>query len=111
MLEKRGCQLLGEHKASGFTALVKEFYANMVEEKGNKVYVRGKWIDFSRETINEMLNLKVQKDRSKFKRLFKEPEYHKIVDLLTGGKGKWKVTKKTLFESIDKGFLIEEAKV
>ena len=30
-------QLLGEHKESGFAALVREFYANMVEEKGKKM--------------------------------------------------------------------------
>ena len=52
MLEKRGWQLLCEHKAPGCAALVKEFYANLVEEKEKKVYVRGKWIAFSRETIN-----------------------------------------------------------
>ena len=52
----------------------------MVEEEGNKVYVRGKWIYFSKEKINGLLNLKVQKDGSKFKRLLKEPRYQKIVD-------------------------------
>ena len=43
----------------------------MVEEKGNKVYVRVKWIDFRKETKNELFNLKVQKDGSKFNRLLK----------------------------------------
>ena len=38
---------------------LKNFFANMVEKKGNKVYVRGKWKDFSKETINELFNLKV----------------------------------------------------
>ena len=79
----------------------------MVEEKGKKVYVKGKWIDFSREMINEMLNLKVMKDGSKFKKMLKEPEYQKMVDLLTGRKGKWKATKKTLYESISRGSLTE----
>ena len=83
----------------------------MVEVKGKNVYVRGKWIDFSKETINELFNLKMQKDGSKFKRLLREPEYQKIVDLLTAGKEKWKETKKTLYESIAIGDLIEEAKV
>ena len=46
----------------------------MVEEEGNKVYVRGKWIDFSKEKINGLFNLKVQKDGSKFQRLLKELE-------------------------------------
>ena len=111
MLEKRGWQLLGEHKAPGYPALVKEFYASMVEEKGKKVYVRGKWIDFSKETINEMLNMKVLKDGLKFKKLLKELEYHKMVDLLTGEKGKWKAMKKTPYEYLARGSLIEESKV
>ena len=38
MLEKRGWQSLGEHKALGCAAWVKEFFTNMVEEKGKKVY-------------------------------------------------------------------------
>ena len=33
MLEKRGWQSLGEHKAHGCVAWVKELFANMVEEK------------------------------------------------------------------------------
>ena len=75
MLENRGWQSLGEHKALGCAAWVKEFFANMVEEKGKKVYIKGKWVDFSKETMNELFNLNVQKDGSKCKRLLKELEY------------------------------------
>ena len=82
----------------------------MVEKEGKKVYVRGRWIDFSKDKINVLFNLKVQKDDSKFKRLLKEPEYQKIVDILTTKK-KWKGTKKTLYECISRGDLTEEAKV
>ena len=53
----------------------------------------------------------MEKDDSKFKRLLKEPEYQKIVDLLTAEKGKWKGTKKTHYESISRGDLTGEAKV
>ena len=95
----------------GFVALVKEFYANMVGVRGKMVCVREKWISFSREKINETFNLKEQKGWSKFKKMLKEPEYQKIVDLLTNGKGKWKATKKTPHESIARGSLTEEAKV
>ena len=91
--------------------MVKEFFANMVEDEGKKVYVRGHWIDFSKERINMLFNLKVQKDGLKFKKLLKEPNYQKIVDMLIAGKGKWKGRKKTLYKSISKGDLTEEAKV
>ena len=58
-----------------------------------------------------LFDLNVQKDGSKFKKLVKEPDYQKIVDLLTAEKGKWKGTKKTLYKSISRGDLTEEAKV
>ena len=111
MLEKRGWQSLGEHKEPGCAALVKEFFANMVEEEGKKVYVRGQWIDFNKEKINTLFNLKVHKDGSKFKKLLKEPKYQKIADLLTTGKGKWKGTKKTFYKSIARGDLTKETQV
>ena len=59
MLEKREWQALGEHKELGCTAMVKEFFANMVKEEGKKVYVRGHWIDFRKERINMLFTLKV----------------------------------------------------
>ena len=111
MLEKRGWQSLGEHKEPGYASLVKEFFANMVEKEGKIVYVRGHWVEFSREEINRLFSLRVQNDGSKFKKQLKEQEHQKIVDLLTPGKGKWKGTKKTPFKSIARGDLTKEAKV
>ena len=111
MLEKRGWQSLGEHKELGYASLVKEFFANMVEKEGKRVYVRGHWVDFNREEINRLFSLRVQKDGSKFKKQLKEPEHQKIVDLLTAGKGEWRGTKKTPFKSIAIRDLTEEAKV
>ena len=88
MLEKREWQALGEHKEHGCANMVMEFFTNMVEDEGKKFYVRGHWIDFSKERINLLFNLKVQKDGSKFKKLLKESDYQKIVDLLTARKRK-----------------------
>ena len=111
MLEKRGWHSLGEHKEPDYASLVKEFFANMVEREGKKVYVRGQWVEFSREEINRLFNLKVNKDGSKFKKQLNEPEHQKIIDLLTAGKGEWKGTRKTPFKFITIGDLTEEANV
>ena len=92
MLERKGWQSLGEHKEPGCVALVREFFANPVEREGKKVYVRGHWVDFSKEEINRLYSLGMQKDGSKFKKQLREPEHQKIVDLLTAGKGVWKET-------------------
>ena len=75
----------------------------MVRTKDKVVYVRGRWVSFSREQINQTFNLKEMKDRSKFKRLVEEPNFQKIIDLLTDGKGKWNATRNNSHESIARG--------
>ena len=48
IIEKRGWHLFCEHKAPRFIDVVKEFYANIVVMKAKTVYVKNKWISFSR---------------------------------------------------------------
>ena len=105
LVESKGWHLLYEHKAPGLVDVVKEFYANMVSMKDKVVYVRGKWISFGREEIDQTYNLTEMKDGSKFKRLVETPDFQKIVDLLIDGKGKWNATKRNPHESITRGAL------
>ena len=57
LIESKGWHLFCEHKASEFVDVVKEFYVNMVGTKDKVVYVRGRWVSFSREQINKTFNL------------------------------------------------------
>ena len=82
----------------------------MIEMREDSVYVREVWVPMVHERINEILQIKDPNNGSKFKRLLEEPNHDKIVDFLTGGKGKWNSTKKNPHESIHRGFLTEEAK-
>ena len=100
VIEKKGWNLFYDHKALGFVDLVKEFYANIVGINEKTMYVRDKWISFSRENINQTFNLNERKNGSKFKKLIKEQDFQKIVDLLTNGKGEWNATRKNPHESI-----------
>ena len=109
-IEKRGCHLFYEHKAPGFVDVVKEFYSNRLDLREKSCYVKGKWISFSREKIDETFNLK-ERNGLKFKKLLKEPDYQNIVDLLIDGMRKWSSTRKNPHESIARGSLIEETKV
>ena len=111
VIDSKGWPLLYEHKTPRFVDVVKDFYVNMVGMKDKSVYVRGKWIPFSREHIDQTYNLHERKNGSKFKKLVKEPDFQKIVYLLTDGKGKWNSTQKNSHESIAKGTLTEQAKV
>ena len=79
--------------------------------KKDVVYVRGVWVPMGHERINEVLQIRDPKNGSKYKKLIKEPNHEKIVDFLTGRKGKWNSTKKNPHESIPRGSLIEESKV
>ena len=83
----------------------------MIDMKEDVVYVRGVWVPTGHERINEVLQIRDPKNGSKYKKLIREPNHGKIVDFLTGGKGKWISTKKNLHESIPRGSLTKEAKV
>ena len=111
VIEKRGWGLFYEHKAPGFSALAREFYSNMVGMKEDSVYVRGVWVPFGDRQINEMFKLRDLKHGSKYKKLVENPNYEKILNLSTGGEGKWEVTKKNPHHAIKRGALTEEPKV
>ena len=77
----------------------------MVGMKDKIVYIRGKYISFSREHFDKTYNLNERKNGSKFKKLVKEQDFQKIIDLLTNGKGKWHKTRKNPHKSITRGSL------
>ena len=77
-----------KHKPPGFAAVVREFYANMIDMKEDSVFVRGIWVPMGHERINKVLQIKDPKNGSKYKKLIREPNHKKIVDFLTIGKGK-----------------------
>ena len=111
IIEKKGWEFFCAHKEPGFSAMAKEFYANMVGMREDLVYVRGVWVPFEHRRINEVFQLKELKHGSKFKKFVEDPCHGKIINLLTAGQGKWEATKKNPHYAINKGSLTEEAKV
>ena len=111
VIKKRGWGFFCEHKAPGFSALAKEFYANMVGMKEDSVYVRCVWVPFGDRRIKEMFKLRDFKHGSKYKKLVENPNFEKILNRLTGGEGKYEVTEKNPHHAIKRGALTEEAKV
>ena len=77
VIEKRGWGFFCEHKAPGFSALPREFYANMVGMKDDSVYVRGVWVPFGDRRINENFKLRDFKHGSKYKKLLENPNNEK----------------------------------
>ena len=85
IIKRKGWEFFCTHKVPGFSALAREFYANMVGMREDSVYVRGIWVNFGHKRINKVLQLKERKHRSKFKKLVENPDHGKIIDLLTAG--------------------------
>ena len=110
MIEQRGWGKFCKHQKTGYAAVVKEFYSNLVGRKENSVFVRGVWVPYGAQTINAMYGMEGQKHGSKYKKIAESPNREKIARRLTDGKVKWgqgQGEKKI----INRGDLTEEAKV
>ena len=110
LIEQRGWGNFCKHQKSGYAAVVREFYSNLVGRKDNSVYVRGVWVPYGAKNINEMYGMERQKHGSKFKKMIDNPNCEKIARKLTDGKGK-KSQGKGEQKTINRGDLTEEAKV
>ena len=61
LIEQRGWENFCKHQKSGYAAVVREFYSNLVGTKDNSVYVRGVWVPYGAKTINEMYEMEGHK--------------------------------------------------
>ena len=110
MIEQRGWGKFCKHYKTGYAAIVREFYSNLVGRNDNSVFVRGVWVPYGAETINAIYDMEGQKHGSKYKRLADRPNREKITRRLTDGKVKWG-TGQGKKKIINRGDLTEEAKV
>ena len=110
MIEQKGWGKFCKHQKSGYASVVREFYSNLVGRKENSVFVRGVWVPYGAETINEMYGMEGQKHGSKYKKIADSPNREKIARRLKDGKVKWGQGREEK-KVINRGYLIEEAKV
>ena len=109
-IEQRGWKALCAHQKSGYTAVVKDFYSNLVGRKDNTVFVRGVWVPYGAKAINEAYGMAGHKHGSKFKKLLENPDFEKISKKFTDEKAQLRQGEggpKTL----NRGSLTEEAKL
>ena len=110
LIEQRGWEKFYKHYKTGYAAIVREFYSNIMGRKENSVFVRWVWVPYGAKTINEIYGMAGQRHSSKFKKLLANPNREKIVRKLTDSKVQWDQEKGTP-KTINRGDLIEEAKV
>ena len=78
IIEKKGWSLFYKHKPPSFAAVVREFYANMMDMKEDSVFVRGIWVPMVYERINEVLQIKDPKNGSKYKNYLESPTMRRL---------------------------------
>ena len=110
MIEQRGWEALCAHQKSGYEAVVREFYSNLVGMKDNTVFVKGVWVPYGAKAINEAYRMAGNKHGSKFKKLLENPNFKKIAKKLIDGKAQL-IQGEGGPKTLNRGSLTEEAKV
>ena len=68
-IERRGLEKMSQHMDPGVRVLIKEFYANISEQKHLTCYVRGRWIPFGERAISQLLELRPMAECAKYDQL------------------------------------------
>ena len=89
VIQSRGWGTFVKPHQLDMAIIVREFYANLLEHRDRRVFVRGKWVSFRRNIINTFYGLQ-EVDNSAFDVLRRRPDYDSIISFLTDGKGTWK---------------------
>ena len=71
-------------------SVVREFYSNLASHVLKKVRVRGILVDFSAESINSYYSID-HVPSEPFDQLYEHPDYPEVIQVLTNGRGEWKV--------------------
>ena len=84
-------EILCEHPEPAVVPIVREFYANSKERDDLRVFVRGKWVNFDRTTINHHYGLADIKD-DQYQDLLEseEAEWEEIKNALCKENVAWK---------------------
>ena len=86
----KGWRALCQQPHPAAMSVVREFYANLASHVLKKVWVRGVLVDFSAELINSYYSLE-HVPSGPFDRLHEHPDYLEVIQVLTNGRGEWKI--------------------
>ena len=102
---------MSKHRELGVRALVKEFYANLGEQKNLTCYVRGRWILFGERVISQLLELRPVSECKGYDQLQESPKFEEIIKELIDDLGVWQRIKTIRNPYIDRGDFSEVVKV
>ena len=73
----------------GVAPVLLEFHSNPPFKVGTTVFVKGKWVDFSAQAINQIYRLQ-DDDSVEYRALFTDTDYESLMQELTQGQGQWR---------------------
>ena len=79
-------KMLARFTPISYSVIVIGFYANLIEQEGHKVFVRGKEVSFDRQSINGFYQLPMVDD-SAYQQLVAALDYDVIINCLTKNRG------------------------
>ena len=89
-IANKGWWALCQPPSPAAISVVREFYANLASYVLKKVRVREVLVDFSAKSINWHYNLEPVNPEA-FDRLHEQPNYPKVLRMLTNGHSEWKL--------------------
>ena len=95
-IARKGWSALCQPSRPAATMVVWEFYANLAAHVLKKVWVRGVLVHFSAKSINHYYNLESVNPEA-YDRLHENPNYPKVLRMLTNGQGEWKLNNEEHF--------------
>ena len=92
MLQK-GWATFASHPSAGVGRVVREFYVNVLLHRDHTYWVRGKWVSFGPQQINQCYALE-KVDETRFQTLQVNINWHEIFKDLTDDQAHWNITRK-----------------
>ena len=86
----KGWRALCQPPRPAATSVVREFYAILASHVVKKVQVRGVLVEFSAQSINQFYNLDPVPPKP-FDLLYERLDYPEVIQVLTNGRGEWKL--------------------
>ena len=83
-IQTRGWKTLCAPLTLGGALVVREFHSNLRFRVGTTVFVRGTWVDFGAQTINQIYQL-LEDDSEEYRALFVETNFESLMQNLTHG--------------------------
>ena len=88
-IQKRRWQTLCAPPVPRVAPVVREFHSNLPFKMCTTVFVRGRWVEFGAQAINQIYRM-IDDESAEYRALFANTDYERLMQELTHGQGVWR---------------------